>query len=626
MSSVNSGGSAHSHLPRCLYSDFKVFDKRRMVAGGWLRKKAGLTGGSMFNKGAWQRRWLSIDTEITGAENYELEYYHYPDDKAPRQKFPLEAASLVMAGGTSFHVQLADGTLLQLKADNIEKRDLWYETLERVITVATFRAQALHERKAGIGYYDQDGGLGGGGGDDGYGDGGYGGYGPAGAGGEHGGGAAGGRGGRSPQAQQAQAQAAARKNPFKVRQRANPKVRLDLDINEIPPSSTKRRQFEEMFVADVARALGCQSDIVEVISVKPAPNSEWLVEVEFDIYIPPPSRDEEHQFDEDDDLGEEAEAELEERQREREDLQRALLQRLHAMVLSVTSPLYHGFITCKLDSSFAAHMVEHDDGDEDEELFSAEPAVLAAMNKYSETTLPHDYIDASHFEIVVAYEGVEYPFFVPNPTMLRRGRCAVWPFEIKQTLGIMGTMQEQWVEPRALVPRDMPLSMSQPIPFRPSVRFDGHVCIPAAKLTPGVTYDVECDDLRSEVLDNLTEEEKDSIQEVFNRYDINHDGTVSKKEMEELVRERTRARRKAVEDKFQEALAEDPDLSSDERSSLEESRRQHLQQINEAQTKLLRMFDCADLNGDGLLSLTEFQLAEAWFLRCTLNPEKSHLF
>jgi len=293
------------------------------------------------------------------------------------------------------------------------------------------------------------------------------------------------------------------------------------------------------------------------------------------------------------------------------------------MVLNVTSPLYHGFITCKLDSTFSAHMVDEDENEED--LFSADPSVLAVMNKYKDTVVPHDSIDSSHFEITVAYDGAEYPFWVPNPTMLRRRWCAVWPFEIKQTLGIMGTMQEQWVEPRALVPRDMPLSMSQPISFRPSTRYDGQVCISAAKLTPGVTYDVECDDLRDEVLDNLTDEEKDSIQEVFNRYDINHDGTVSKKEVEELVRERTRARRKVVDDKFNEAMAE-PDLSPEEVSSLEESRRQHLQQINEAQTKLIRMFDCADMNGDGVLSLTEFQLAEAWFLRCTLNPERSHLF
>jgi hypothetical protein len=164
------GGSMQSHLPRCFYSDFKIYDKRRQVAGGWLKKKAGLQGGSVFNKGSWQRRWFSIDTEVTGTDNYELEYFHYPDDKTSRQKYPLESAALVMAGGTSFQLQMADGTLLQLKADNAEKRDLWYETLERVITVATFRAQALAERahsfdpESGEYLGPHEGGSGGGGG------------------------------------------------------------------------------------------------------------------------------------------------------------------------------------------------------------------------------------------------------------------------------------------------------------------------------------------------------------------------------------------------------------------------------------------------------------------------------
>jgi len=563
-----------------------------MVAGGWLKKKAGVSGGSLFNKGSWQRRWWSIDTEVTGSENYELEYYHYPDDKQPRQKFPLEGASLVMSGGTTFHVQLADGTLLQLKADSDEKRDQWYEMLERVITVATFRAQALYERsRLGADHFGDD---------------------AAGGGGHFDDGDDGDLHSQSPQQQ--------RRNPFKVHQRANPLVRLDLDISTIPPSSNQRRQFEEMFVTDVARALHVPETFVEVVSVKPAPNSEWLVEVEFDIYIPPPQKiegdgDEE---DKDDEYDEEHEAVLEEQQREREGQQKSLLTRLHAMVQNPASQLYHGFITCKLDPSFAAHMVEEE---REEDLFSSQPEVLAVMAKYVDTPVPSDYIDASHFEITIAYDGVEYPFFVPNPSMLRRRWCAVWPFEIKQTLGIMGTMQEQWVEPRALVPRDLPLAMSQPIHFRPSVRYDGNVCISAAKLTPGVTYDVECDDLRDEVLANLSDDEKSAIQELFDRYDINHDGTVDKKEIEALVRERTRARRKIVEDRFKEALAEDPDMTSEERSAAEESRRQHLQQINEAQTKLLRMFEAADMNGDGILSLTEFSLAEAWYMRCALNPE-----
>jgi hypothetical protein len=38
------------------------------------------------------------------------------------------------------------------------------------------------------------------------------------------------------------------------------------------------------------------------------------------------------------------------------------------------------------------------------------------------------------------------------------------------------------------------------------------------------------------------------------------------------------------------------------------------------------MFDAADTNGDGILSFTEFMLAEAWWLRSTLNPENAHMF
>lgn len=615
-SDSQTGGGGYSSLPRCHYADFKVFDKKRMVVGGWLKKKAGTSGGSLFNKGSWQRRWFSIDSEVTGLENYELEYYHYPDDKAPRQKFPLEGAALVMAGGTNIQVQIADGTMLQLKAEDGEKRNDWYEMLERVITVATLRAQAIQERSRFLleeeealhlqqqqQYYDED----------------EEGYDPD-----------------DPYSERPASPQYVHRNPFKIKQRANPLVRLDLDISTIPPSSTQRRQFEEMFVSDVARALDVDQHVVEVISVKPAPNADWLVEVEFDIYIPPPPRrlkrdrarddgDDDDSYEDDDDDEEEDvdEEELEEQQRERFELQRTLLARLHTMVLNPTSPVYSGFITCKLDSSFSAHMVEKELHEED--LFSSEPEVLGIMNKYKDTVLPGNFIDATHFEITIAYDGAEYPFYVPNPSMLRRRWCAVWPFEVKQTLGIMGTMQEQWVEPRALAPRDMPAPLSQPIHFRPSVRYDGNVCISATRLTPGVTYDVECDDLRDEVLDNLTEEEKEAIAETFDKYDENGDGTVSKDEIEHLVRERTRARRKVVEEKFQECMAGD-DISPEEVASAEESRRQALQQINEAQTKLIRMFDCADLNGDGQLSRVEFTLAEAWFLRCALNPEKQHLF
>jgi hypothetical protein len=43
-------------------------------------------------------------------------------------------------------------------------------------------------------------------------------------------------------------------------------------------------------------------------------------------------------------------------------------------------------------------------------------------------------------------------------------------------------------------------------------------------------------------------------------------------------------------------------------------------------SRLLKMFDAADTNGDGVISFTEFIMSEAWWLRCTINPDKQHLF
>lgn len=58
----------------------------------------------------------------------------------------------------------------------------------------------------------------------------------------------------------------------------------------------------------------------------------------------------------------------------------------------------------------------------------------------------------------------------------------------------------------------------------------------------------------------------------------------------------------------------------------EQLKAQHLQQSREAQNKLLLLFEAADINGDGVISINEFVLAEVWWLRCTMNPERDHLF
>lgn len=67
-------------------------------------------------------------------------------------------------------------------------------------------------------------------------------------------------------------------------------------------------------------------------------------------------------------------------------------------------------------------------------------------------------------------------------------------------------------------------------------------------------------------------------------------------------------------------------ISKEDLSNAESNKAQYLQSLQEAQNTLLRMFEAADMNGDGVISFTEFIMAEAWWLRCTINPERAHLF
>ncbi len=410
--------------------------------------------------------------------------------------------------------------------------------------------------------------------------------------------------------------------PKKSKQRLYPSLRLDIDIQTIPPSSMQRRQFEEMFVSDVTQALGMTEDHLEIYSVKPAANMPWLVVVEFDIYMPPSDFMRANSVGADD----EDEFSLEDMQHQAEQArlvkQQNLLRSLHEMVIDTTSVLYNGYVTCKLDPSYSQNLVDMEDIDE---VFSSDARVLNVMNRYKDVSLANDHEDKSHFLVTLSFENVEYSLLVPDFTYMRQRHAFVWPFEIKQAIGILGTMQEHWVEPTALVPKNVSRNLSHPVRFEPSVRVGGQVCINAARLIPGALYEVEVADLRTEVLTHLSDEEMMEIQRTFSQYDFNGDGNVSKVEIDKLVRARTKNRRDIIEQKFQEFLNE-PGVSEAEIQQAEENKRQHMQACTEAQIRLLKMFESADSNGDGQLSLTEFMLAESWWLRCTLNPSHAHLF
>lgn len=149
--------------------------------------------------------------------------------------------------------------------------------------------------------------------------------------------------------------------------------------------------------------------------------------------------------------------------------------------------------------------------------------------------------------------------------------------------------------------------------------------IHAAHLKADLVYEVEFEDRREDALNSLSDDEMYAIQETFQEYDINGDGGISIAEMTELVRARTLERKKTIQDKF-DAFVNDEGVLEDEVHSAENSKAQYFQQLNESQNKLVGMFDAADTNGDGVISFTEFIMAEAWWLRCTLNPDTCHLF
>lgn len=608
---------AFAGLPRCHHEDFLIWNEKRKMAGGFLKKRAGgkVDKGfrSLMNRGKWQRRWFIIDTEITGSENYELSYFYTPDDAKARAKYPLAYATVLYSGGDAFQIQLATGEILHLSTEREDVKTRWFETLLRVIKIASAREDSIQKRLTDqseqerkeieediedsggfddnelTGYDDEDS-----------------------------------RDGEGPRVVQAKKDVPSPMKAPKGTSKALPSVRLDVDIGTIPPSSTQRRQFEEMFISDISKALDVEPNMVEIHAIKPVIIMSWLVEVTFDIVLHHVDV-EDLDIDKDSDVSEDdGDLIVHALNQEREGRYDSLMGRMHDLVTDTTSIIYNGFITCKLDPSYSNNLI----GRKPEvEIYSSDRKVLEIMHRYKDVPLPSSFEaqDPSHFNITLSLDGVDYPVEVPNPTYMRQRHCFLWPFEVKKIVGLCDTMQEQWVEPVALHPVGLPRSSSHTVRFEPSHRMEGEVCLNTSRLQPGVTYEVEIDDLRSEVLMNLTDEQMYSINETFKQYDVNQDGTVSKSEIEKLVRERTKAKKDIIEGKFNERITE-PGLSEDEIAQAEEQKRQHLQACNEAQAKQLKMFAAADMNGDGSLSLTEFMLAESWWLRCTLNPEKAHLF
>lgn len=535
-------------------------------------------------------------------------YYHGPDDRNARQTFPLDNAKLTVVGGAnvanSFELLCCDDSTITMGADNRTLMQNWVDTLQYVIEVASERGRVQRERwgahqvdsialqsvqqvmhgasqATGIAHVPHS----------------------------H---------FQEPADDKQRGKQHTEGLAFRFQHHKLPTLRLNVDINTMPPGSTQRNQFEEMFTNDLARAVSIDPRFVEIVSVKPAPGMDWLTLVEFDICLAEDDRcgDEEKEHS---DYGDETrEAELDARRYQ-------CLAMIERMLADSSSALYNGFVTCNVDPTYVNHILVADDSRYKEvEVVSSSPEIVHIMNKYKNVQLPPNFVDISHFTIYLRFDGRERPISIPNPLILRKKFCMLWPFEVKQALGLMNNMQELWIEPESLTPAGVPPAMAKPIYFEPSARLGGALVISALQLKAGLTYDVECDDKRNDIVKLLSETERLSIQETFEMYDVNGDGTVSRRELEELIRGRTILRKQQIDERFGEFMQETN--SDEEVSKAEEFRRMHYQQLTEAQAKLIRMFENADIDGDGQLSFTEFLLAEAYWIRCTLNPEHASLF
>lgn len=583
------------NLPTVSESEISVWDEERNRCGGFLSKKASQT--SAFSKGKWQKRWFEIDLELDPNENYQLSYFHSPEDKTPRASFPLQGASIKIAGETNFVLALADGSSVSLNAETSTDMKHWIQTLEKVISTSNLRERLQFQKRNADnddGDYDDEEA------DDNL----------AALDGQY-------RKNRRHKGSHA-------KNSYgqHVMKRKWPTIRLDFDVSSIPAGSPERLEFEEEFCQDIATALSLEPENVQIISLRHAPGMDWLCLVEFDFHV----------------RGEDWEAESSGSVLSTTDVKRRLLEGLYDMIQDQSSVLYRGFITSRIDSSYADHLLPDQFTDakhvstgrtstQDIEIFSTDAKVLQTMLKYKDVVVPEDFEDLTHFSITVVYDNRSVEVKVPNPAVLRpASACFLWPFEVKQVLGFMHTMQELWIEPLELTLRDAATkSEARPIPFTPSHRAGNLPVINTLLLKPNAVYDLTCEDKRDEAVNSLSAEEMDTIKETFHRFDRNNDGGISKDEMKLIIRERTAERKAQIEQKFQKFI-EDNELTPEELASAEANKARYLQQISEAQTRLVQMFEAADLDGDGTITITEFILAEAWWQRCTINPDRAHLF
>ncbi len=408
-------------------------------------------------------------------------------------------------------------------------------------------------------------------------------------------------------------------------------LRLDVDLEAMPPGSHQRREFTAHFQEDIARVcklrLGTASGTgheVHVTQLRHAPSLDWMTIVEFSFNLKP--------AEDQGSGGSEVDC-------------AALLKASHADTRSI---LYQGMVTANVDASFALAIsgggvggggggggggVGGGGGGDGSNLLSylnsPDQAVQRIFNRYKSAPAPEKAIEISCFSIVLVWEEMKSmkEMWVLNPRLAgNRNACLVYPHDVKRALGISGTVHERFITPQRLVPLDLMPGMSAPLPFLPSPRSGGLPCIDATLLKSGLKYRVDFDDSRQSAIAHLSDEERQQINEAFLEFDANGDGSISRAEAMAYAQRRTVAGRAAIEEQFRNYITGEDRPTAEEVAKAETSKEAQLSALEDAEQQLMTMLEKADIDGDGDLSKDEFFLAEAWWMSSTLNPEKVLLF
>ena len=551
----------------------QVWDKKYRKICGYLNKKGGSAGGGGFfgNRRNWQKRFFSLEHRIGQHENYLLRYYANPLDKTPKGELSMDGCEVLEDSSKSktereFSFQLrvpGRKDLFELHADSDRERQDWIQTVRYVASVASRRGMLMRQR---IG---------------------------------------------TQKATQDEAYREDAPPPPKQKSRsqvlARPQLRLELDVGAVPPGSAERATFVQALQEDVARALfgtgGSRGErSIKVFEIRPAAGMDWLTVVDFDVLL------------EDGEQGERT----------------AVLQRLEGLVADESSELYLGTVTCQTDSSYVA-ILQHDESNHEmsvpankRAIVTPVPRVRSVLEKYMHLSVPEGAQDASKFHVYLVFEGSKKTLWVPSPRTMPRKSCVIWPYEVKDCLGLSGTVQDLWMTPIQLNPSGVPTSLATPLTFTPSDRHGGLPIIDTALMRQGVTYNVVFDDRREDALTDLSPEQNEKIMANFALYDVNGDGCIDRAECMSACQSRTDSSKEAIDLQMEAALANC--TTQFEQDEIMEQKKAHYQKVDEAEAALMNMFIKADTDGDGQLSKAEFILAEAWWMKSTLNPTQISLF